>query len=584
MDVRLPNGKVIKNVPEGTDKDVIRQKAIADGLATEQDFLITETSSIPRDSSPIPREIPPNVEAPSDDVDQPETSLTDIPLEFMAGTNKAVLETLDFLGPDQVNAILQLTGSDKRVPTFSESKIGQMGSVGGFMQPGTGRDITRAAGAMVPAAIGMKAVPGRDLNTLGGAVAETVGAGTAAIAQPIKQGALAVREALPSQAKESAKLPLLRQSGDVAAAGYKLDDAGRVVSDKVQKTALKAGIDEGAVAMISSANKATKSRIKDMINLVEKGRGNLEFRNFNTPSKVVGQSIKDRLKIIQNANREAGSQLDNVANSLKGKPVDVSKAADSFLQNLSKEGINVDLLKGTLDFTDSTIEGLPEAQKIVNNVFRRLWGMKDPRNNAYRAHVAKRFIDEQVTYGKSQTGLSGRMEGIIKSLRHDLDSTLDKTFPEYDRVNSIYSETRGIIDDMQSLAGRKVDLTGGNVDKALGTMSRKVLSNYNTGVAMEDLFKSMDDTARRYSSPLNAQVDDELLKLISTEAEIRKMFPTAIKPNTFQGEIGREVGRGAIDLATGNKIGLASRAMNAASKVFSKSDEDKLKALKALVE
>lgn len=38
MDVRLPNGKIIRGVPEGTPKEVIMQKAIASGLATEQDF------------------------------------------------------------------------------------------------------------------------------------------------------------------------------------------------------------------------------------------------------------------------------------------------------------------------------------------------------------------------------------------------------------------------------------------------------------------------------------------------------------------------------------------------------------------
>lgn len=38
-DVRLPNGVVFNNVPVGTGMDVIKAKAIADGLATEQDFL-----------------------------------------------------------------------------------------------------------------------------------------------------------------------------------------------------------------------------------------------------------------------------------------------------------------------------------------------------------------------------------------------------------------------------------------------------------------------------------------------------------------------------------------------------------------
>jgi hypothetical protein len=38
MDVRLPNGTVIRGIPEGTSKEEIQAKAIAKGLATEADF------------------------------------------------------------------------------------------------------------------------------------------------------------------------------------------------------------------------------------------------------------------------------------------------------------------------------------------------------------------------------------------------------------------------------------------------------------------------------------------------------------------------------------------------------------------
>lgn len=38
MDVRLPNGKLIKNVPEGTSKEEIQFKAVSSGLANEADF------------------------------------------------------------------------------------------------------------------------------------------------------------------------------------------------------------------------------------------------------------------------------------------------------------------------------------------------------------------------------------------------------------------------------------------------------------------------------------------------------------------------------------------------------------------
>ena len=53
MDVRLPNGKVITGIPEGTTKDQIMMKAISSGLAQESDFSV---ESVDTDSAkPAPR-------------------------------------------------------------------------------------------------------------------------------------------------------------------------------------------------------------------------------------------------------------------------------------------------------------------------------------------------------------------------------------------------------------------------------------------------------------------------------------------------------------------------------------------------
>lgn len=45
MDVTLPNGQVIRGVPEGTPKDVIMQKAISAGLASPEDFPAQQAPS-----------------------------------------------------------------------------------------------------------------------------------------------------------------------------------------------------------------------------------------------------------------------------------------------------------------------------------------------------------------------------------------------------------------------------------------------------------------------------------------------------------------------------------------------------------
>lgn len=70
--------------------------------------------------------------------------------EFAAGANRSVAGFLDFIGPDNVNAVLALAGSDKRVPTFGEL-VPERGS----FDQGLSGEIAASAGELVPAALGI---------------------------------------------------------------------------------------------------------------------------------------------------------------------------------------------------------------------------------------------------------------------------------------------------------------------------------------------------------------------------------------------------------------------------------------------
>ncbi len=71
--------------------------------------------------------------------------------EFAAGVNRSVVGVVDFLGPDTVNAILSMSGSEKRLPTLTESLPG---IEGGFTEPGLKQDVLRAGGETAPLALG----------------------------------------------------------------------------------------------------------------------------------------------------------------------------------------------------------------------------------------------------------------------------------------------------------------------------------------------------------------------------------------------------------------------------------------------
>ena len=138
MNVELPNGVVIEGVPEGTTKDQIMQKAISSGLATAEDFGVTTQDE--------PQEAMPEQSLDESVLSKPGMKVLS---ELAAATNKSIFEFIDFLGPNNVNAISQLAGSDYRMPTVSET----LGSDGGYMDEGLARDTVQAIGNTVPSAV-----------------------------------------------------------------------------------------------------------------------------------------------------------------------------------------------------------------------------------------------------------------------------------------------------------------------------------------------------------------------------------------------------------------------------------------------
>lgn len=73
------------------------------------------------------------------------------PLEFMAAFNRGATKLADFLTTDQINAVAQVLGSEFRVPSITS--MAEQGTAGGFMEPGAARDVVRAAGEVIPAAV-----------------------------------------------------------------------------------------------------------------------------------------------------------------------------------------------------------------------------------------------------------------------------------------------------------------------------------------------------------------------------------------------------------------------------------------------
>jgi len=70
-------------------------------------------------------------------------SLGDAGLEAMSGVNRAVVDGLNFLTADQINALLNISGSEKRIPDLYDIEGVEEATQGNYMEPGLLRDIIR---------------------------------------------------------------------------------------------------------------------------------------------------------------------------------------------------------------------------------------------------------------------------------------------------------------------------------------------------------------------------------------------------------------------------------------------------------
>lgn len=316
----------------------------------------------------------------------------------------------------------------------------------------------------------------------------------------------------------------------------------RVTKSKTAKAAITQGFDPAVVATIKAGTPEDLKAFKDMTVIMEKGKKNNRYAIENRPGNVPGDLLLDRVKVVMKANREAGQKLDKVAGQLRGHSVDTADATGTFINELKGMGIKLAQSpegKVTPRFIGSDIQELTAPMNAVKRMINRMMGVD--LTNAYEVHRLKRFIDEQVSYGKVGEGLTGQTERVLKTLRHNLDKALDETFPKYDAVNLDYSVTKSGIDELQEAIGRKKDLKGPNADKALGQVLRRLMSNADSRVALLDSVNNIDVLAKKYGGK---DLKGDLFAQILYADELDKVFGPVAR-TSFQGQIGQAVSRGA---------------------------------------
>lgn len=474
------------------------------------------------------------------------------------------------------------------------------------------QDIGEAGAALAPLA-GLGG-PMAQMGQMGKAAmpqVQAAGRQAATMAQPAKSAKSVSKALFEYQSPTKQKIAQLLESGvpDEETAGFRITkpslpkpdqpqskvlqalNAGgaKIAKDKIERGAIDQGFDKGVIAAIKTASKADKTDMTRMLNMFEKGKKNQLFAAKNRPTDVIGDRVLNTFNEVKAVNRKAGTDIDRASKALKGLQVDSAPIGKKFISDLADMGIGVgDDMK--LIFKGSDIEDLKNVERTLSTVFRRMTGDKAP--DAYELHRMKRFIDEQVAYGKAGEGLTGKSESLLKSLRRDIDSTLDNKFESYDKANTMYSDTIQALDDIQTVAGKRMDLSGDNANKALGTLMRRVLSNAQSRVNIVDALSSLDDVSKKYPSQLaiegakKAGSKPDLTQLILFADELDSRFKPVAR-GSFQGQIDQAINRGVKSAAgspeaaaTDAAAGLVTRGYN---KIKGVNDDNAFKAMRELL-
>lgn len=291
IEASLPDGTILE-FPDGTD-DLVIQNAVRSQLGVQQPAAPQAQAAQTPAAQPVQQAIP---EEQKESISQQvQSALDKIPgskslTEFAAGVNRSVFGALDFLGADNINAILEISGSETRIPTLTESFAAPQGQfVGGL--------------------------PGRILGGAG-EVAGLAAGGGAAIRQAASQ--------LPALATagEAAGAGVLRQLGLTTA---RADVAGGVAAGAGQEVGREVGGETGALigGIVSPALLAVP------INTAKSAARTLLKKS--APSVEV---LKDTARGIYKSLDDSGVSVSEI--SFKG-------LADDIAATLKKEGVDIDL-------------------------------------------------------------------------------------------------------------------------------------------------------------------------------------------------------------------------------------------------
>jgi len=306
------------------------------------------------------------------------------------------------------------------------------------------------------------------------------------------------------------------------------------------KEARKQGFDDPVTTMIANSTKNNKRSMSKQVALIERVKGNARDKALEGAADIAGDALVKNIDFVKSNQKQAGEQLGRVSKSLKGKALNVDDDISSFFKGMERLGVKFDE-KGKPNFESAIFEGSSTAESLVNKVSLRIKRNKGFSNtDGLGAHEFKGFLDEMVSFEKSEGGLSGKVERVVKKLRSDINESVGNISDPYKEANKRFSDTITVLDKLQDVAGSKLDFKGPNADKAAGVLLRSQLNNSGKRANLLTAIGKLEDVAKKYGGDF----DDDVLTLSIMADELENVFGSRTRT-----AIRNEAKKGGVDAA-----------------------------------
>ena len=346
------------------------------------------------------------------EIDKALLSIPGVPslAEFAAGFNRSAAGFLDFIGPDNVNALLQVAGSEKRVPTFSQLTV----PPGTFVEPGLQQQVFSTAGEVAPAALGI----GQALRSLAARLPQATAGESASVGTLRQTGQATAKQDIVGGAAAGAGQELGREAGG---------ETGALVGGVVAPLSL------AAVPLASAkkvASKLMQEAAPSIKSLKDAARGiyqSIDDSGISIPAQQFDALADDILEAVTTGSGRHVQDLTPRANAIirtftegKGTPKSLSEIDD--LRQIAREvgaspvgrerrlsSITTEKIDNFLDDLTSQVDG--QDAGVAFKAARDLW------QRARKVEILETaVVDAQSQASGFENGLRTQFRAIAKKI------------------------------------------------------------------------------------------------------------------------------------------------------------------------